>query len=181
MALEINYLRNLLNDALGAINTLSAELDISEFKEIESNKVEMTNMEAKDADGNDITLKRIDWAYYHKLVDLDLAEIARQEEIVRKEEEAKKAALEEERKAKEKIDHEAKIKEIAEQAVEAGNDPEEVKAEPDKLLEQTKIVAEEVGKMQRGEEYDKEVIDEAQRMINEDEKNHPEGATIFGG
>lgn len=49
------------------------------------------------------------------------------------------------------------------------------------LLDQTQKVAEEVGKMQRGEPYDKTVIEQAQAVIDSAEGNYPEGASIFGG
>lgn len=87
------------------------------------------------------------------------------------------------------------------------NDPEEVEQEAQKLLDQTKAVAEEVGKMVRGEEFNQAVIDEAQEVIDKDIAEHgdaplripakeevqaepgpppkddgfPDGADIFGG
>lgn len=89
---------------------------------------------------------------------------------------------------------EAQIEKMAEKAVEAGNDQGVVQEEARRLLRQSKRVAEELGKMQRGEPYDEEVIAEAQRMIEADEAENPaepveakedddipEGATVFGG
>jgi len=65
---------------------------------------------------------------------------------------------------------------------ESGNDPEEVRAATKKLLEDTKRVAEEAGKMARGEPYDKGVITAAEKQIEDaGREDFPEGAQIFGG
>jgi len=82
---------------------------------------------------------------------------------------------------------EEKIEAMAAKAVEAGNDPGVVQEEARRLLRQSKRVAEELGKMQRGEPYDEGVIAEAQAMIEADQAEAkedgdiPEGATVFGG
>lgn len=59
--------------------------------------------------------------------------------------------------------------------------PEEMQESAQALLDQTQKVADEVGKMQRGESYDKTVIEQAQAVIDSAEGDYPEGASIFGG
>lgn len=80
---------------------------------------------------------------------------------------------------------EKRIEEMTAAAVDAGNDPEVVQEEARRLLRQSRRVAQELGKMQRGEPYDEAVIAEAQQMIEEDQAKEdgdiPEGATVFGG
>lgn len=80
---------------------------------------------------------------------------------------------------------EAELDKMVEAAGDSGNDPELVREEAKRLLLQSKKVANELGKMKRGEPYDKEIIAEAQQMIDEDEAKEdgdiPEGATVFGG
>jgi len=154
----------------------------------------LKDIEYTDDDGSIKVVRRINWIYYHELVEEDLKVIAEQEAAAKAvaDAEAAKAA--------------AKPAEPVVTKPEE-NDQDEVAAAAAELLEQTRRVAEESGKMARGEPYDKEVIAEAQRVIDEDEAKHgdtglefgspakeeepqaappiedgyPEGAAIFGG
>lgn len=126
--------------------------------------------------------QRIDWAYYHAQVDADLAVVQR----LRAEAEAKaKEDAEKLKAAAQQKELEDLVEKVKTEAEASGNDPEEVAEAARQLLEETKKVSDETGKMLRGEDYDESVILEAQKKIEEDAKNHPsefpEGASIFGG
>ena len=125
---------------------------------------------------------RLDWPFYHKQVDEDKAAFL---EMRKAAEEQAKAELEQAKAESDEKQIQEQVEEIKQQAIEAGNDPEEVAVEAEKLLRETKAVADETGKMMRGEHYDEEVIVEAQKKIEADEKanpsDFPKGAAIFGG
>jgi hypothetical protein len=160
--------QKVLNAMMVDLSTMAAALELT------------LNLRIRDAKLPDGSIEpRIDWPYYHELVEQDLVELAEQEKQERL---ANEAAAEES---------------AATPDISMENDQDEVDAAAAELLEQTKIVAEEAGKMARGEPYDQSVIDEAQRVIDEDEAKHgadpileakekqedqfPDGAAIFGG
>jgi len=155
--------------------------DAELWKEVTADNVRLVNV-SKEEDPPDY---RVDWGFYHQEVQKDKDEIER---LRKEEEERAKAELEKAKAEADEKDIEKRVEEVKQAAIEAGNDPEEVAEEAEKLLRETKQVADEAGKMMRGEPFDEEVIEEAQRKIIEDEKEHPEpegdfpkGASIFGG
>jgi hypothetical protein len=176
LSLDLKRLFKVVDAMATDINQLKVEMQGENAEQYKSITMDSTVM-AQHGEGENVTY-RIDWPFYHKQVDTDLKEIARIEEETRKAHEAK---MEEMRKAQEEEKRQKEIEEMKAKAVEAGNDPEEVEKAANELLDQTKAVSEELGKKMRGEEHDQSVIDEAQKMIDDDEKKHPDGATIFGG
>lgn len=167
------------------LNAMAVELEqqFGDMAELKLADVKIPT-EADDGEKDELIIRRINWAFYHKevedelrrLLELEKAEQERiAEEKAKLEAETKKAALEEE-----KAKLEEQLADLKKEAEEAGNNPEEVETEAKKVLEQFQKVSEELGKMVRGEPHDQEVIAEAQQMIEEDERKHPDGATIFG-
>jgi septal ring factor EnvC (AmiA/AmiB activator) len=185
------------------LNALAVDQNViwSTLKEAVDGFVEQRSLSLADVKQDDELVKRIAWPYYHKLVEEDLKEISAAQE---KRKQMTETATKINAMRKE-------LKTLVAAAEEAGNDPAEVEAEATKLLEQTQRVAEECGKMLRGEAFDESVIAEAQNVIDQDEarrradsgngaskeegkeksdeeapvaqeeSQHPEGAQIFGG
>lgn len=201
MSLEFMAMRRIL---VGIAQSLDVEIGVENPEALEY--VKMTQVDIQ-RDGEVKAIDRIDWSYYHEQVEQDLQAIA-EIEAKRKAEEAAAAAAAakaaEEEQAQKNAEAGAElseeleqgIEELKEAAVAAGNDPEAVEAGARQLLGQSKRVAEELGKMKRGEPYDEAVIAEAQALIDADEAKEkgapaavppqeedefPEGATIFGG
>lgn len=188
LSLEIMEIYRWLEGLMSHLNKQQPEgepqFKIPVIEHLETKEVAIPT-EAEDGEKGTLTLKCIDWAFYHaevekelkKMVELEKAEQERRDaERAKLEAESKKAALEEE-----KARLEEQLEDLKREAKEAGNNPEEVQAEAEKVLQQFKRVSEELGKMVRGEPHDQQVIAEAQQMIEEDERKHPDGATIFGG
>ena len=140
------------------------------------------------------TSPRVNWALYHAEVERDLLELAAIERA-KAEKQAKKDAMD---RAVKKAEDDLAAMVVA--AKDAGNDPAEVEAEAKKLLDRTRVLAEELGKALRGEPFDQTVIDEAEKFIAEVEGSKakeeapppveplpdpnaelPEGASVFGG
>lgn len=138
-------------------------------------------------------VRRVNWPYYHKEVEKDLAilaEVERQKAIAAQKRDAA------EKRAKEL---EEKLVKLSDAAKADGNDPAEVEAAAKELLDRTKALAEELGKALRGESFDPDVINAAEKFIAEVEASEkakeeppkealpdphaelPEGASVFGG
>jgi hypothetical protein len=172
----INTMATDLNQLLVAAQGEDAEL----YETVEPQHIALT--EIADEDG-EVVDYRVDWPFYHQQVTDDKEEAER---LQKEAEEKAKAELDAAKEASDEKQIQEQVEEVKKKAIEAGNDPEEVAAAAETLLRETKAVADETGKMMRGESYDEEVIAEAQKKIEEDEKENPSsdfpaGATIFGG
>ena len=172
LALDMYSIHSVVNNMAATLNTpldkTGAEgEEESLYKDVLVRNVRMVKHTNEDSTVED----RVDWGFYHAQVDEEMKiRIKKREEM-----EAAIAAEQEKKKVAEKMEELKKI------AKDAGNDPEEVEREANKLLEKTHKVATELGKKVRGQEFDQVIIDDAQEMIDDDEKKHPEGASVFGG
>lgn len=175
--LDVFQILNVLADDLNDVRYAGQE-DAPQITTVSPQYLQTVELE--DEGGEKAT--RISWGFYHEEVEKDKAEMER---LHKEAEEKAKAALEQAKAEADEKRIQEDVEKVKQAAIDSGNDPEEVSAEAERLLRETKAVADETGKMMRGEPYDEEVIAEAQKKIAEAEEDDsdgfPEGASIFGG